>query len=175
MSKIIRAALAGLFLLCAAVGQCNGIHPTPGVTGIVGIPAPGCNEINPGQLPPFLSVLQAPSASAGGLFSYTWSRIPDYATAPATYQGFVAIDFTQPPPYAIPMAMDPNCFMTVGPTVLLWDVPVLVTGGCYATPFAVLPPIPGAAGWIFFSQGILWDLTQGNFAVTQPFAFQFQP
>ena len=173
MSNTIRAVLSALLLTGVSTAQCNGIHP-PGVIGIVGIPAPGCNEINPSQPVPFLSIDAAPSASAGGPLSFVWSRTPNYATAPGTYEGFVAIDLTQPPPYVIPGFTHPNCFMTVGPTVILWQIPVVVNSSCYFTQFAVLPPLPGLAGVIFYSQGILWDLTQGNFAVTKPFAFQYQ-
>jgi len=172
---MIRAVLSALFLVGMSTGQCFGTHPTLNVTGIVGVPAPGCNEINPTQGVPFLSVNGAPSASISILLQYVWSNIPTYATAPATYQGFVAIDLTQPPPYLIPGFASPNCFMTVGPTVLLWPISVPVTGACVSTPFAQIPAIPGSAFWTFFSQGILWDLTQNKIAVTKPFAFQFFP
>jgi len=172
---MIRVVLSALFLASLAAGQCFGIHPTLNVTGLVGVPAPGCNEINPSQNVPFLSVNGAPSASIPMQLNYVWSNIPTYATAPSTYQGFVAIDLTQPPPYQLLGTTSPSCFMTVGPTVMVWQTLVPVTNGCVSTPFGQIPAIPGMAFVSFYSQGILWDLTINRFAITKPFVFQFFP
>lgn len=169
---MIRFLLSLLLLASLVTGQCL-THPTPGVVGIVGIPSQGCNEINGGQVP-WLSLPAAPVDALGGPFNFVFGRVPDYFTAPNTYQAIISIDLIQPPPFQFPGTVLPNCQWVVGTSIIITGLTVQNLSGCQTVPWTVLPPNLGLQGVGLFCQGALWDLTINKFAVTRPFAFQFQ-
>jgi hypothetical protein len=166
-------SLIALALFVGSIGAQCLTHPFPGVVGVVGVPSQGCNEISNGPVP-WLSINAAPNAATGGNFSFVWNQIPDYATAPATYQSFIAIDTIQPPPFQFPGTTLPGCKFVVLPNIFITNLIVLVGPGCQSVFWTNLPPLPAFQGLGLFCQGALWDLTQNKFAVTRPFAFQFQ-
>lgn len=170
---MIRFLLSSLLSLGFATAQCQ-THPFPGVVGVVGVPSQGCNEITNNGIVPWLSINAAPVAATGGNFSFVWNRIPDYATAPGIYYSLIAMDTIQPPPFQFPGTTLPQCQFVVLPNILITNIIVMVGPGCQSTFWQTLPPLPGLQGLGIFCQGALWDLTQNKFAVTRPFAFQFQ-
>jgi len=169
---MIRYLLSLFLSLGFVTAQCQ-THPFPGVVGVVGIPSQGCNEISNGVVP-WLTVNAAPVAATGGNFSFVWNNIPTYFGDPATYQAIISIDLIQPPPFQFPGTVLPNCQWVVSTSILVTNIFVLVSPGCQSTFWTTLPPLPGLQGLGLFCQGALWDLTQNKFAVTRPFAFQFQ-
>lgn len=164
--------LVSLLFATALSAQCF-THPFPGVVGVVGIPAQGCNEIN-GGVPPWLSINAAPNSTTGGPFYFVWNNVPVYATAPAIYYSVVVMDAIQPPPFQFPGTTSPQCQFVVLPAIIDTSMIVMVSTGCQSVFWTNLPPLPSFQGLGVFCQGALWDLTINKFALSKPFAFQFQ-
>lgn len=171
--KTILSSLLSLLFTTALFAQC-GSHPTPGFTpaGALPITSNGCNEISAGPIT-FLSMSQAPSEANGGPLTPVWNNVPQYVGDPSTYQGLFVIGASQVQ-FQVPGTVSPACSWVVSIDIV-FNLSVPVGPGCTSTPIGVLPPLAGLQGFTFYTQGLLWDLTQNTFTVTKPFAFTVQP
>jgi hypothetical protein len=166
-----KTGLLSLFILLMAIlsglavglpGQCQrGRHPV-GVGSVAGT-GPGCQEIDGTGIRTWFSMFVAPS-ERGGFLTFSYLDPPSAGFRPAFAFGYTVISTAVSGPGVQVPGMGPGCLFHVPFDVLLpARVPLLP--GCQTQAW-VLPPFPGLAGFQFFAQTWVTDLTVARDMVT---------